>query len=119
MLITFQCYELALKSYRNQTAFDEEEWAFRGVSNQKGIVQYLGNYSFDEEPGNPSSRTHNILLEFGELDLVEFFAETSPPIRNSEIIEFWDSMFKVADALQRFHNLEHKADDGTVKYFHG
>ena len=97
--------------------FDLEKNAFTGVRDQKGMVRYVGHYSFEEEPG---SWTHNILLEFGELDLDEFFAHelSSPPVRPFEIISFWESLFKVATALDLVHNLK-IIEDGETRYFHG
>lgn len=83
-------------------------------------MQYLGEYSFDERPNDPSARTFNILLEYGELDLDEFFADTHsyPPVRTPEIVEFWQSLFKVAEALARFQKLDYK-NDGFTYHFDG
>ena len=114
---------MALKSYNalNSDLFEWEKMAFVGIKGQMGMVQYLGEYSFDEKPNDPSSRTHNILLEFGELDLDEFFADPQqhPPLLSLEIIEFWGYLFKVADALQTIHNLVYKNEDGLVQRYHG
>ncbi|OAP62701.1 hypothetical protein AYL99_01928 [Fonsecaea erecta] len=114
-----QFYELALKSYasQNQEMFEWEKNAFAGLEDQEGMVRYIGHYSFEEAPG---LWTHNILLEFGELDLDEFFAHeySSPPVRSLEIISFWKSLFKIAEALRRIHNLKIRRD-GETQEFHG
>jgi hypothetical protein len=123
LLTASQCYQLALKSYPSGS-FDIFEWeriAFVGLRGQKGMVQYLGDYSFDEDPNDSTSRTHNILLEYGELDLDEFFAadHSYPPVLTLEIVDFWQSLFEVAEALKRFHNLEYTNEDGVTDHYHG
>lgn len=85
------------------------------------MVQYLGEYEIDEDDDGQVTRTYNILLEFGEFDLEEFFAQPShhPPSLNAEIIEFWNSLGNVAKALQRIHNLSIVRENGHVDEFHG
>ncbi|KAK5062484.1 hypothetical protein LTR84_004556 [Exophiala bonariae] len=50
----------------------------------------------------------NILLEWGEADLEDFFAERQPPVFKSEVAIFWKELFEVADALRRMHNFTNK-----------
>jgi hypothetical protein len=85
------------------------------------MVQYLGHFSFDGAPFDPTSRTHNILLEFGDQDLDEYFADevSYPPVRTGEIVVFWESLFKVADAIRKIHNLQFNYEDGTSELYHG
>jgi hypothetical protein len=52
--------------------------------------------------------TTNILLEWGETDLEDFFAERQPPVLGSEVRIFWKELFGVAEALQRVHNFSNK-----------
>lgn len=102
--------------------FNSEKEAFQCLGTQKGIVQYLGAYSFDSRPAPPGEsgsgkyRTYNILLEYGQFDLDEYFADKGsyPPVRATEIRLFWTSLFEVADALCRLHNHEHKNDKGDT-----
>jgi hypothetical protein len=114
---------MALKSYSasNSDIFEWEKMAYIGINGQEGMVQYLGEYTCDEEPGDRASRTHNILLEYGELDLDEFFADTLhyPPILTTEIIGFWTALFKIADALQKIHNLTYTNADGLTEKYYG
>lgn len=88
------------------------------------MVQYIGDFSFDEVSTDDAAadmqRTFNILLEFGELDLDEFSGDTQyPPVLTLEIIEFWRALFKVAEALQKIHNLEFEDEDGAIQGYHG
>jgi hypothetical protein len=81
------------------------------------MIQYLGDFTYDEQDAH--TRTFNILLEFGELDLDEFFAEVRPPRLSSEIHQFWSDLFKVAKALEKFHNVELRYDDGRDQHISG
>lgn len=114
-----QCYEFAVKSYTAGLGaiHQLESAAFKGVHNHSGVVQYLGEYHFGGEGG--ISPKHSIILEYGEQDLDEYLAVTFPPVLNSEIISFWESLFKVADTLKRLHQLRFKREDGTFQNFKG
>jgi hypothetical protein len=89
-----------------------------GLQGQEGMVQYLADYGH-EEPQELSSAddrtpsqfdteamrtTYNILLEFGELDLEEYFWERRPPELPSEVEKFWQSLFEVANTVEGIHN---------------
>ncbi|OCL07958.1 hypothetical protein AOQ84DRAFT_377203 [Glonium stellatum] len=117
------CYQMALKSFNasNSDIFDWERMVFAEIRGQTGMVQCLGGYTYDERLDDPQSRTYNLLLEFGELTLDEFFADPrqTPPILNSEIIGFWSYLFKIADTLQRVQNLTYKDEGDLVQRYHG
>ena len=86
------------------------------------MVQFLGQFVRDRI-GDDGRRetTYNILLEYGEFDLEEFFGEQQqyPPVLQLEIVLFWESFFKVADAISRVHNLTIKTEDGKTKIYNG
>jgi hypothetical protein len=106
------------------------------------MVQYLGDYWVEVD----KKKTFNIILEYGELDLVsicqylsrvsevikrgadilcahkdEFFADdhSYSPILTAEIIDFWRSFFKVAEALEGLHYLKHTNADGFTREYDG
>lgn len=114
---------MALKTYSqaHKYYFDWEKMAFEGLRSQPGMIQYLGDYTFEEIPNEPDSWTYNILLEFGELDLDEFSADqhSYPPVRRREIIAFWRALFQVAEAIKRLHNLVRQNEDGSTDEYHG
>ncbi|KAL2405854.1 hypothetical protein ABEF95_000368 [Exophiala dermatitidis] len=116
------CYQLAVKTYShaNKDHFQWEKEAYAGLREQPGIVQYLGHY-VEEDPNDSKSSLYNILLEFGEADLDEFFADprSYPPIRPLEIFAFWKSLFEVAEAIKRLHNLVRQDEDGFTDEYHG
>lgn len=68
---------------------------------------------------NPQRRSHNILLEYREHDLNEYFFVQSPPTLGREILDFWEKLFQIADALRRVHNLEKKMNNGNSIKFRG
>ena len=127
-----QRYEFALKSFRegNKHVYDNEKNAFMALKCNEGMVKYLGDYGHPEaQPGNTNTNssqdendkawisTHNILLQYGEYDLDEYFSQRWPPVFPTEIETFWKSLFEVADAVNGIHNLHNK--DGVIKEFHG
>ena len=50
-------------------------------------------------------KTYNILLEFGAMDLCEYFVRTLPPVLPPEIELFWSTLFAIPDAVKGVHNL--------------
>lgn len=145
-LTACQRYEFALKSFEdgNIGVFENECYAFRALHSNSAMVQYLGSYSHKERayedtvsttPSNERSTTspqiiipkeevavvrttHNIILEFGESDLEEYFAEYQPPAFQPEVEAFWSGLVEVADAVKGIHNLETN-NGGHVQQFYG
>ncbi|KAF2490635.1 hypothetical protein BU16DRAFT_622209 [Lophium mytilinum] len=118
------CYRLALKSFnsRNQAFYTWEKNAFLSIREKEGVVQYLGDFSCDGGPAyDPTPRTYNMLLEYGDQDLDGYFAdqESYPPVRTTEILVFWKSLFKVADAISTIQTLPSRYEDGSVELYHG
>lgn len=125
-------YELALKSFEggNKHFYINERNAFLALHNQKHIVQYLGEYNHAQpstdipqilEPGqgrNSAKITHNILLEYGESDLTEYFADNLPPYFQPEVEAFYKELFLVADAVKSIHNYKIN-EGGRVMEFAG
>lgn len=90
------------------------------------MIKCLGTVQCVEDPQtsydpktNPQRRSHNILLEYGEDDLNEYFFVHSPPTLGREILDFWEKLFQIADALRRVHNLEKKMNNGNSIKFQG
>lgn len=96
------------------------------------MVQYLGHYEHEEiqlpshapetvvtaKEEEVTRTTYNILLEYGDMDLDEFFAERLPPVLQTEVEAFWKDLFEVADAVERIHNLEDRTG-GVVQEYYG
>jgi len=91
------------------------------------MIKYLGHYTQQEqrtERTSASSTEHgkgplhkkvefnyNILLEYSLLDLDEVFGSRLPPVFPNEIEAFWKALFKVADAVDKLHNLNIKEEE--------
>ncbi|KAL9021295.1 MAG: hypothetical protein Q9185_001500 [Variospora sp. 1 TL-2023] len=128
-------YQFALKTFQNgsMSLYENEKEAFDALRNQNGIVRLLADYSHAEkmdmdlqvEPvpsgdqeESVTTNTFNLLLEFGEFDLDEYFAQRLPPVFQGETEEFWRALFDVAEALERIHNLDLDTH-GIVQQFNG
>ncbi|KAI0544117.1 hypothetical protein F4679DRAFT_566078 [Xylaria curta] len=117
-----QCYRFALKSYSEdcQDIFNSERNAFHGIRYEKNMIKCLGTVKCAQHPKTyEQQRSYNILLEYGEDDLNEYFFVHGPPTLGREIIDFWENLFQIVDALQRVHNLEQKRKDGTTDWYTG
>lgn len=62
-------------------------------------------------------RTWNILLEYGDLDLDEYFLERLPPVFPINILGFWEDLFEVGDAIKGVHNLEYGKGELAEQYY--
>lgn len=69
-----------------------------------GIVQYFGDYKH-LEAGAGKILTSNIIMEYADYDLDEYFTEFSPPVSQSAIKSFWEGLFDIAHAVNDIHNL--------------
>ncbi|KAI1081682.1 hypothetical protein F5B20DRAFT_52386 [Whalleya microplaca] len=112
------CYAFALKRFTQESSdvFDLEKAAYTALRGKAGMIQYLGEYSIDERLENETiQRTSNILLEYGESDLEEFFeSKPYPPNLEAERVRFWESIANVAEALEKVHNLNISLEDGNI-----
>ena len=127
----FQQYRFALKTFpENHVAlYQNEVKAFQGLKEHDGMVRWLADYekldmttpglthSDTEDSSTIPSKTYNILLEYGLMDLDDYFNEKLPPVLSWEIEAFWKSLFAVAFATKGIHDL--KVDNGweTKEYF--
>jgi hypothetical protein len=108
---------MALKSYcgNKKSAFESEKDAFSALKSNIDvpIVRYLGSFTHDYGEGITSAdhharKTYNLLLEYGELDLYQYWADETnvPPVRVNEIIRYWEQLFEVAVAIRQVHHLD-------------
>jgi hypothetical protein len=116
----------------NRIVYINEKEAFYGLRYHDGMIRYLADYGHKEiqrastgpeivvaeRAGDVTRTTYNILLEFGDCDLDEFFAERLPPVFETEVEGFWRALFEVADAVEGIHNLN-ICTDGMTQEYHG
>jgi hypothetical protein len=92
-------------------------------NDQVPIVQYLGSYTHDygegSGPNGHLGRTYNLLLEYGELDLDQYWADETnvPPVRAMEIIRYWEKLFEIAVAIRQVHHLDLSQGKTPLKYY--
>ena len=121
-LICRQCYSMALKTFtsENKEVFNREKQNYLAVEGLEGMVQYLGEYEIEENiDAQGVVCTSNLLLEYGDFDLEELFLSQSPPTSFETIVEFWEALFKVAEAVESIHNLRARRELGPSVNFHG
>lgn len=91
-----------------------EKQAFTALQQNKGMIQCLGYYAILHGATTGESlssyREMNILLEYGEFDLMGIFESRLPPVNSLEIEVFWRSLFEVVDALKGIHDLKTQND---------
>ncbi|ELR10225.1 hypothetical protein VC83_08985 [Pseudogymnoascus destructans] len=70
------------------------------------------------ETGTIKANISNIILEYGDHDVDEYFMEFVPPVFQSEIKSFWGCLFDVADAVKHIHHLKVNTE-GRTQGFNG
>jgi serine/threonine protein kinase len=74
-----------------------------------GIIGFHGSFTRGD--------THNVLLEFADKGTLEdYFRTQIPPVDPEDIINFWQALFKILDALRHIHQLD---GTGGPLIFHG
>lgn len=102
--------------------------AFFGLKQHEGMVRWLASYKHSHDPlagqvataelpSKQETTTYNILLEYGEMDLGDYFLQVQPPVLQSEIEAFWKSLFEIADAVRGIHNLKIHNAEQTEEYY--
>ena len=93
--------------------------ALIGLQGHEGMIRWLADYEKVDKADATQVKTYNILLEFGEMDLADYFKRTLPPVLPLEIEAFWRSLFAVANAVQGVHDLKVRDDSGQTKEYYG
>lgn len=124
-------YQFALKTFeaKHRQFYKDEMDAFIGLKGHEGMVRWLADYE-KADKDNPTPRipgtraveckritTYNILLEFGDMDLGDYFKRTLPPVLPLEIEAFWRSLFAVTNTVEGVHDFEVRECGQTKKYY--
>ncbi|KAF4628548.1 hypothetical protein G7Y89_g9603 [Cudoniella acicularis] len=90
-----------LKTYFTSDAkvyYDNEVTAFRRLGSNPNIIGFCGSFI--------RGKTFNVLLEYADKGTLEqFFKREKVPTDGGEVIQFWERMFKVIDALECIHEV--------------
>lgn len=65
----------------------------------------------------PLVTTYNILLEYGEFDLEEYFRNRLPPSLQKEILSFWTNMLAIAKQVGALHKFERRGGTRTTRFY--
>ena len=65
--------------------------------------------------GDEPITTYNILLEYAEMDLEEYFRNFHPPFLPNEVRGFWQELINVVAALEKIHDWKPPGGRGNVK----
>ncbi|KAI2605497.1 kinase-like domain-containing protein [Hypoxylon fragiforme] len=109
---------IILKSYTHpstaQSLYKAEVDAFTKIRNSASkqnhskfeyIIEFYGHFK--------QNKKYYILLEHAEGDLDSYFNNTKPPEDAPEMIQFWESMFKLIHGLSLIHNLGDPDEQST------
>lgn len=90
-----------MKTYFTSEAeryYDTEVTAFRHLGPNPSIIKFHGSFV--------RGTSYNVLLEYADKGtLADYFKTESPPADGKEIIQFWEAMFKLLDALRCIHEV--------------
>lgn len=84
--------------------FDRELAAFTVLDQHGGhnnILKCFGSFVQHDATGLP---TFNLLLEYADWDLMEYFAGTPPPTSREETMQVWKQISQVADGVRALHS---------------
>ena len=97
--------------------YDNEIIAYQALEGHDGVIRYLGDYRHRDH--STGKLTYNILLEFGELDLDEFFFDPIrlPPVLPNEVQGFWKELFEVAAAVKDIHTFKRRRGEMNQEYY--
>jgi hypothetical protein len=108
----------AVKQYAasHQLSFGRELDAFTilhsGNHTHSHIIRCYGTFQYQDQAGNP---TYNLLLEYADRDLADYWAVSRPTLANYELIRSWEMIFCLAEAVGHIH----EARNPEAKVVHG
>ena len=114
MLINDQYQQLALKVLDRKELYEIETQAYDALYEEEGIVECFGHWQYNDQ--------YHLLLEWGSYDLEEFFQIHAPPTTTDSIIQFWDAMGTIIQALSKIHRLgtsNHVSSKNAKTYYYG
>lgn len=89
------------------TTYNKERRAFKGLRAKRGILRCLGFYSLTGSEDYEDVH-YNILLEYAEMNLHEFFKAYDPPQLAAEIYSQWKEFCQVAYAIETLHGFDYE-----------
>jgi serine/threonine protein kinase len=110
-----------MKTYPNKhrQIYNREVAAFVGLNqfeqHHPNVIRCFGTFMESDDTGAP---TYNLLLEYADYDMIEYFADTSAPTKPEETNILWKQLLGVAEGLRSFHTGLVKGKDLSHVGFH-
>ncbi|KAG9563592.1 hypothetical protein KCU71_g3702, partial [Aureobasidium melanogenum] len=104
------CYRLAIKtiSETRWNEYSQERRAFKGIDDKRGMLRCLGSYNSIDERGH---KYYNILLEFADMNLHDFFMALDPPQLAEEVCSQWAEFCQIAAAIETLHHFDYEGSE--------
>jgi hypothetical protein len=89
----------------------------RNTESHEGFVRPLS--AFKKRATQPSATTHtgneakdsyNILFEYCEMDLSDYFVSKNPPVTSRDVELFWTNISRIVNAVQQLHGWHQRRD---------
>jgi len=125
-----QLYTFAIKTFKtgNSEFWESEKDSFEGLEDHKRMIRYLGEFEYDfhyptpgskitRSPTDPVETTYNIVLEYGDYDLADYFVEFLPPVTFHEILGFWKDLMEIPQEIRDLHNLTRMKGGKSREYW--
>jgi hypothetical protein len=112
-----QRYTFAIKTFPAQyeSLFRAERDAFRLMKDNSEFVRCFGD--FTQREGSDGLK-YNLLLEYGEYDLAEYYAVAPPAVLPTQIHDFWNNLLNIVKAVRDLHSFSVERL-GTQRTLHG
>jgi hypothetical protein len=98
----------AVKQYPSnmRSPYEHELKVFTALSERKvnsdSFIRCFGTFEYIKPSGQ---LTFNLILEYGECDLREYFADVTRPVTKDDIRGFWKSLLGITDGLHKLHEI--------------
>lgn len=112
----------AVKQYpsKNRALYERETEAFRNLNAQgQELAHIIHFYATFESHNSSGQMTHNIILEYGDCDLREYWADNSRPRTTDAILKHWKCIFDILHGIEKLHDGYGVGVDHILRGVHG
>ncbi|KAF1996467.1 hypothetical protein P154DRAFT_320396 [Amniculicola lignicola CBS 123094] len=101
---THNPHRFAVKQYlpKDRDTFEREASAYSKLDGSPGILRCYGTFEYEHIT---TGLTYNLLLEYADCDLNQYWENSAPPESTSEIESFYSSLHTVIEGLSNIHRV--------------